>query len=264
MKSKGLLIFVSILLIGFIALFSFLFINCIRYYSEFDISYEDTIREEVTFEEYDIIEHSKGGNEYELYFYEHSEPFNVSGITQKKLDKRALRNLNSGDALVIYYVTDGDGYSVCEINCGTTSILKLSDYVKANQSNQLVGTIICPILILIALFLLWVAIRSHIEEIKLLKRLEDGSYKTVLGKLKIEYEKDSNLICLYNSPSICSLVINGKVVDRHFGFVASPFCLSGHARRGEKKIPVEAKMGHLFMRVYYDGKMIAKKFMAFG
>jgi len=48
-----------------------------------------------------------------------------------------------------------------------------------------------------------------------------------LGKIRIEYKKDNNVIKIYNSPFVCSLVINGIVVDQYMGAVAWPFILHG-------------------------------------
>lgn len=85
-----------------------------------------------------------------------------------------------------------------------------------------------------------------------------------LGKLRIEYRQDNNIIQIYNSPTVCSLVINGNVVDVYRGFVAIPFKLKGSITREEKEIQIMAKMGLLFMKLYYDGVCVAKKFMGFG
>ena len=78
-----------------------------------------------------------------------------------------------------------------------------------------------------------------------------------LGKIRIEYKKDNNVIRIYNSPFVCSLVINGKVVDQYIGAVAKPFILHG-------TIYVAAKMGWFYMKLIYNGEIVAKKFLAFG
>ena len=46
--------------------------------------------------------------------------------------------------------------------------------------------------------------------------------------------------------------------------VATRFTLKGHATANESKIPVEAKMGFLNMHLYYNGTLVAKKFMGLG
>lgn len=85
-----------------------------------------------------------------------------------------------------------------------------------------------------------------------------------LGRLRIEYGHDGDLIQIYNAVEVCSLVINGQVVDEFRGVVAPRFTLKGSIIKGDKQIQVEAKMGFFNMRLYYDGVLVAKKFMGFG
>ena len=85
-----------------------------------------------------------------------------------------------------------------------------------------------------------------------------------LGKLRIEYRQDDNVIQIYNSVSVCSLVINNNVVDEYKGAVAPRFTLKGTIEKEDKVINIEAKMGFFYMRLYYDGILVAKKFMALG
>jgi len=85
-----------------------------------------------------------------------------------------------------------------------------------------------------------------------------------LGKLKIEYKENGNVVQVFNSPKVCSLVINGKVVDQYTGLVATRFSLKGEIDSDCEKITVEAKLGFVNMRLYYNGYLVAKKFMGFG
>ena len=85
-----------------------------------------------------------------------------------------------------------------------------------------------------------------------------------IGIVRMEYKQDNNVIKLWNSPKVCSLMINGKIVDQYRAVVATRFVLKGEINVDDKTITVEAKMGFFFMRIYYDGKMVAKKFMGFG
>ena len=85
-----------------------------------------------------------------------------------------------------------------------------------------------------------------------------------LGKLRIKYEKDGNLIQLFNSVKVCSLVINGEIVDQYKGIVAPRFILNGKIALDERTIKVQAKMGFLFMTLFYDNILVKKKFMGFG
>ena len=65
-----------------------------------------------------------------------------------------------------------------------------------------------------------------------------------LGRIRIEYKENDNIIQIYNSPQACSLVINNKVADQYLGLVATPFCLKGEINTKNELITVEAKMGH--------------------
>ena len=86
-----------------------------------------------------------------------------------------------------------------------------------------------------------------------------------LGSIRIEYKENDNIIQIYNSPEACSLVINGKVTDQYLGLVATRFCLKGEIYSNDgQPITIEAKMGYLNMRLYYNGRLVAKKFMGLG
>ena len=85
-----------------------------------------------------------------------------------------------------------------------------------------------------------------------------------LGRIRIEYKENNNIIQIYNSPQACSLVINNKVVDQYLGLVATRFCLKGEINTNNELITVEAKMGYFNMRLYYNGRLVAKKFMGLG
>lgn len=84
------------------------------------------------------------------------------------------------------------------------------------------------------------------------------------GELRIEYKKDGNVVQVYNSLNVCSLVINGKIADRYLGEVATRFKLTGTIEEDDNEVHVEAKMGFFNMRLFYNGVCVAKKFMAFG
>lgn len=85
-----------------------------------------------------------------------------------------------------------------------------------------------------------------------------------LGRLRIEYRKDDNVIQIYNSPKVCSLVINDKVVDEYKGTVATRLTLKGTIEKDGKVDQIEAKMGAFYMQLFYNGVLVSKKFMAFG
>ena len=110
-----------------------------------------------------------------------------------------------------------------------------------------------PIMVLLGLALGWLCIRG-------LRFANAKPSKSNLGKVKLECKIDGNVIRVYNSVDMCSLVINGKVADRYYGLIGSNFVLSGKVKMDGKRIPVTAKMGNVNMRLYYDGNLVAKKF----
>jgi len=255
------------LLIFVICLFSNLFINCIKLYSAFDIDYNDLRYAELTFEKYELIKKYKSGDFYEIYFEEYDKPFEISSITKKEVDKNLLNNLKYKDKVKVYFIDNSSQkypYEICEMKSKNAILLELSNFKDANQENQVVGMIMCPIMILAVLCLMILYIRWVCNEKTLLSQIKEKKESEILGKVKIEYIKDENTIRIYNSLEMCSLVINGNVVDKYIGFVSAPFCLKGKIISNDKVVLVEAKMGHLFMKLYYDGKVVCKKFMGLG
>ena len=126
---------------------------------------------------------------------------------------------------------------------GSINLLLLSDFVKVNQNNQVIGMIICPIMVLCCVFLLVVFI----------KRTKN---------IEIPYIDKGNTVQIYNSPELCSLVINGKIVDFYYGLVACNFTLRYKIEDEYGKVTlVEARMGSLYMKLFVDGKLVGKKFM---
>ena len=79
-----------------------------------------------------------------------------------------------------------------------------------------------------------------------------------LGKIKIEYDLNGNIIRVYNSPKFCTLVINEKILDQYVGFVGYPFCLKGTLILNGEKVLIEAELGHLFLCLYCNGNLLAK------
>lgn len=253
---KGFLIGLIVLFVAIGGLFTFMFLNSFYFYNEFDLDYGDLIYEELTFDRFEKKRAYKSSIRYEIYFNEYDKPFEISTISNKKLDKEALKSLNEGAIIKVYYCDTSNrnyDYEICEFSSESTMILSLADYVKTNQNNQIAGMIVCPILILISAFLIFIFVRY-------IKAIDDEG----LGKIKIKYIDGGNVIRVYNSFDNCTLVINDKIVDRHYGIVSDKFELKGKIKVGDKKIPVKAVMSSFNIRLYYDGKMVGKKFMGFG
>ena len=240
-------------------LFLIFFVLFVNSYLGFDLSYEDLSYEELTFDRYEFI--SGRNARYDIFVKEYSKPLEVSNITQKGLKRIALTQLKENDVVKVYYRESSDDdyqFTLCEIKSDDVTVLSLSDYVAVNKSNQVIGMVICPIMSFLCLSIIFIFIRLS----KTLKKHEID--KNDLGVVRIEYEVDGNVIQIFNSPSVCSLVINGAIADQYFGIVATRFTLNGHVTVNDKKIPVEAKMGHLNMRLYYNGELVAKEFMGLG
>ncbi len=135
---------------------------------------------------------------------------------------------------------------------------------RVNQNNQIVGMILCPILVGMNIFLIVIFIQSSKSKLIPYNKKYNDFVSIHLGKLKIEYKTKSNIIQIYNAPEVCSLVINDKVIDQFFGLVAFPFTLKGEIEEDGKVILIEAKMGYANMKLYYNGKLVKKAFMMWG
>lgn len=247
-------------------LFTWLFFNCINLYNSFNVQYDDLIYEELTFNKYEKIFKGKGGSLYEIYFDEYDKPFEISGITQKALNKDALNELEKSMIVEVYYLeSDSKSYTyeICEMKKNSLKFLSLSNYKKVNQDNQIIGMVMCPLMVLCNSALIGMCIYLLNRNNKNDKTIKNGN-ALALGEIRIEYIADGNVIRLYNSFDVCSLVINNKVVDQYFGAVATRFCLHGEIEKDGKEIIIEAKMGFVNMRLYYDGKLVKKIFMGLG
>lgn len=236
-------------------LFTFLFFNCIHHYFAYDADKLDLIHETLTFVKYERRSAGKSGWVYDLYFREYEKPFRIDSVDSKAIEQADLDRLRQNDTVKVTFCRNYD--EICEITGNGTMVLRLPDYIKANRNNQLIGMIVCPLMVLCALFVPWIFIRA-------MKPIDanDG-----LGKLRIEYRVHGNVIRIYNSIHVCSLVINDQIFDQHHGIYGSNFCLKGHIgkmKAGGKTIRVEAKMGIFHMRLYCDDQLVVKKFMVFG
>ena len=262
-SSKIRLILILAFCSSLFAMFSFLFFTCISLYSEFDIEYDELMYEELTFSKYEKLNGYKA-KKYIVYFEEYEKPFEISTISDKKLDKTSLSNLKKGESIKVYYMEDSSkkyDYEICEFSNNSVVLLSLSDYVETNQSNQTVGMIAMPILAIMCLFLDFIFIYLYKTAVSAEK---SGKINKKLGAVKIEHIEGENIIRIYNSPEVCSLVINDKVVDQQFGITAAWFSLNGSVNKEGRIVRVEAKMGFVNIRLYVDGKYIGKAFIGFG
>lgn len=262
-KTGMILLIVIFACIG--GLFVFLFFNAIALYPQFDLEHSELKYEELTFDGYKKLRGYKSDIKYIVYFKEYETPFEISTISDKRLDKKSLDYLTRGEKLNVYYKESSNkkyDFVICEFSSDSTVLLSLSDYVETNQKNQIGMMILCPIMVIMASFLVIVFIyflKSWDNLVNTKRRPKDD-----LGSLKIERVVEKNVVRVYNSKSLCTLVINNKVVDQYYGVVALPFRLSGSFNIGDRIVPVEAKMGAFYMKLYIDGKLVRSIFMGLG
>lgn len=244
--------------------FSFALFNCIQLVEYFDVTYNEVHHRILTYDKYEM---STKSDNYEIYFNEYDKPFYISSITQKKLNKDGLENLKEDVKVLVYYIesnSDKYDFAICEMKTDDVVILHFEDFVSVNKNNQIIGIVVCSFMILDGLFLAWVFMCLKRKNDDYEERIKSNDPKVLLGEVKIEYEFEGNMIQVHNMMTTCSLVINDKVVDRYVGVVGQPFTLKGMIRVNDEDVAFEAKMGYMFMRLYCNGELVEKKFMAFG
>lgn len=253
------ILFCLVLFMFFLVLGICLFINSISLYSQYGINYDDLFYEELTFNRYETKRYASGkaiGYKYEIYFEEYEKPFIINTITNKKLNKTALANLEKADIIKVYYHQDFSKkyeYEICELSYQSTILLSLSDYVRLNQNNQIAGMILFPIFTLGSLFLIS----------KFAIMLKNLNPKADLGKLKIKSTLYENEICIYQSINTCSLVINDKIIDQYRGTTIWDCTLKGKLRTNSKKISIKAKIENGNLQLYGGDNLLVTKFMGF-
>ena len=87
MRNKVLSLVLITFMTAIMGFFVFLFVNCINLYQFYDLEYSDLNRRILTYEKCELIKKHKSSDLYEIYFKEYNEPFEVSGIVKKNLNK---------------------------------------------------------------------------------------------------------------------------------------------------------------------------------
>lgn len=263
----GVVVLVLLVYIGFL---TFAFFNSFRAYSEFDMDYSDLSYQELTYVRYQKIRLRRADYRYVIYVEEYEKPLEISNISDRRLDKEKLENLHRNQTLQVYLrpsnLRDYD-YEICEFACGSDMLLSLSDYVATNQSNQRAGMFVWPCMVVLCIFLgvaLIVVIRIITVEPDYKTAMTVAPDEKKVGKVRMQYVADGNVIQVCKYIGMCALVVNGKVVDWHPGIGENKYLLFDKWTADGKKYLVEAQMGYVNMRLYYNGKLVAKKFMGFG
>lgn len=149
-------IVIVVVLLSSVGLFTCLFFNCIANYSAFNVAYSDLTYRELTFERYEKRSYGNSAYAYDVYFKEYAEPCQIDSITRQKADDAALAQLAEKQTVQVYLRQDSkDDYTICQMCYNDTMIFSLQDYVKANQTNQVIGMFCSPLLVLCGVFLLW-------------------------------------------------------------------------------------------------------------
>ncbi len=230
---------------------------CINDYVFYDLDYSDLNYEELTFEKCVVIKSGKGSIIHEIYFEEYEEPFCISSIVYSKINLQALNAIEENTKTEIYYQpTYYSNYTneIHDMKYGSAVVLSLDGFIEVEKKNLLTGIVTCSILGVMCFAFVFSFLYALFT-----KR------KNNIGRLRIEYKADGNIIQVYNSLDTLSLVINGMVVDEFIGLSPdSSLRLKGKAMVDGKEIAVELKIGHVNAFLLYDGQQVAKKFMAFG
>ena len=265
------------IILALIALFTFGFsliviISGLSSYNKYsDFSYDDVVFGQFYFEKVERVESGIGQHKRyynKVHFKDTTAEFYFSSIVYDEVDKDQLKALEN-TVVNIYYekLATKRGYEICEIsNGGTIVALSLDDYVKAYKGNQTLAYVLGATFALIGVVLLWYFSKGYYQE-----------NADSLGKLKIEYTADTNKICFYVSLLGCALVINDKVVYRTKRDINAqvsrfnrPAIKAVHFKAEvndlySNNIPVELMLskGENVAKLYYDGKLVGKKFIGF-
>lgn len=194
--------------------------------------------EELTYESYTYISDSKLLDYCTIRVSEYERPFHSVLLTEKDVS-----NLVAGEKIGIYYTDDN---LIAELSSESDTLVSFDEFVKYYHSGH-IGSLCLAIIIL----------GLAIIALLFLLLLKPNSF----GALIIKYKIAGNVIEIYNTYSICSLVINKKVVDRFFGKTKRMFTLRGELSIGDATIPIEARMGDIHMNLYCNGEKVATKFM---
>lgn len=251
-------------------LFSWLFVNSITLYNSFDIQYSELVSDELTFNRCEVVKkygRRRWTTYYLIYFEEYDKPFEISPIVNKEINKKELEKLTQGITMTVFYRdSNSKKYQceICEMKTDSISILTLSDYVRRNQNNQIVGICTCPIMISLEIILIVIFIRRSKYELIINNTNGSNIDLNNLGKLKIKYKTNNKVVKVYILPGMCSLVIDDIVVDKYVGYIFSTFYLQTKINENGRVILIEAIMGEEKLKLYYDGKLVKKRFVGLG
>lgn len=252
--SKKIVVCIIAFFLAIAVVCAFLFVNSIQLCLQFDPSRLTFKEETLTFEKVEQ-HHNRGGYYYSIYFQEYEDSFCIDTVISKAINKEALKNLGKGYTVRVTFCEEFQ--DICSIRCNGNTILDVSGYIRANRNNQIIGIVFCPFFIFCALFAAWFFFRGWRPI-----RANNG-----LGRIRIEHTVNGNVVRIYHSTHVCSLVINDQIVDQHHGFGSNHYCLKGiigSTKISQSPLRIQAKMGTFHMRLYCNDQLVAKRFMLFG
>lgn len=163
MKNKAVKILAVSLVLLLFGVFVFLFVNCVISYNGYDLDYGDLKYAELTFKSYKKVDGAKSAEWYEIFFTEYEKPFEIDSISEDGVDEKALDALGNYETVKVYYRDNSSkkyDFEICEMQGGAGVIISLSDYVKCNRNNQILGMILCAFFAFGVLFCAWTYPRS--------------------------------------------------------------------------------------------------------
>ena len=196
MKNKAVKILAISLVLLLFGVFVFLFVNCVISYNGYDLDYDDLTYAELTFKSYRKVDGAKSAEWYEIFFTEYEKPFEIDSISEDGVDEKALDALGNYDKVKVYYRDNSSkkyDYEICEMQSGSALIFSLSDYIKYNQNNQILGMILFAVFAVGVLICAWTYPRSIKQPItkKKSKKSKKKSKKTKkkYNQASIQYQK---------------------------------------------------------------------------
>ncbi len=225
MKNKAVKILAISLVLLLFGVFVFLFVNCVISYNGYDLDYDDLKYEQPTFKSYINIDAGRS-YWYEIYFEEYEKPFQIDSISQKAVDKESLKEMNPGDVVKVYYRDNSSkkyDFEICEMQSGSALIFSLSDYIKYNKNNQILGMILCAVFALGVLFCAWTYPRS-IKQPTTKKKSKKRSKKSKKkhNQASIRYQKQKSITL----PDKTYAGIIALAYFHRYGWIAVMFALT--------------------------------------
>lgn len=209
--------------------FVFLFVNCVISYNGYDLDYDDLKFAELTFKSYKKVDGARSAEWYEIFFTEYEKPFEIDSISEDGVDEKALDALGNDETVKVYYRDNSSkkyDFEICEMQGGAGVIISLSDYIKYNQNNQILGMILFAVFAVGVLICAWTYPRSIKPPItkKKSKKSKKKSKKTKkkYNQASIQYHKQKSITL----PDKTYAGIIALAYFHRYGWIAAMFALT--------------------------------------